>query len=506
MDVNAIFDAKYDCIGTDAAPQPSSIAETVLAAGCHCAFRQHFTEWKVGSRLCTSGANLLTRLMIRPTPLLRLAAAAIHWGHGSLSGHAPMVADVVGVYAQRVPPADYVLHGKGVRSSVPWRRFVLLATLASENKESEMARRSDPSEREGLAAFKAALDELKSQHMPVWQDVAARAWLLTTRPAQADTQRAELGEICELLVASINQAICTAVPGRSGKRKQTILQPSRLARKWTLARVAIHQAAQAIRVQEAPRQAFRVTLAAAKAWRAACGAHAAAHPECGLGPHAKTRIRCPPMISKALVAWRVETRDIVGRAWTLMAHRLHRQPLKSGKASALSERRQAHRSGNVARWLQLLVGSPAPTYPAALEAPHAASPEDRVTAAAKLLVSKYGTRRWDAHERCPFVECYTRIRPVGAEADSSPWSTCLTMRSTLRRQPGNRACRQWTLATWRAHWMLLKNNSCGRRSETARRANPSSRSQPLSSSASQRRKPRRPSWKPWSALVSRPLG
>ena len=119
MDVNAILSANYDCIGSSASPRRGSIAEALADAGCRCSFRQFFPAMQVGSRLCQSGATFLTRIFLRATPVVRAAAAAVHWRHGMSTDHAPMVTDVVGVCAHRVRTVDTLSCGTGVESPVP---------------------------------------------------------------------------------------------------------------------------------------------------------------------------------------------------------------------------------------------------------------------------------------------------------------------------------------------------------------------------------------------------
>ncbi len=115
-------------------------------------------------------------------------------------------------------------------------------------------------------------------------------------------------------------------------------------------------------------------------------------PYASFGPKQTARIRCPPKEVQASLAWVRDTEDTVGRAWKLAARRLHRQALKAGQAMLVRERRLAHRRGHTSQWLHLLVGSSSPSFPAALEAPSALSPEARVSSATKFLVEKYGTR------------------------------------------------------------------------------------------------------------------
>ena len=91
---------------------------------------------QIGTRLCPTGANFLTRIMIRPTPAFLCAAAGVHWHHRMATDHPPVIADFVGLTAVQVKALGSETPGMGVSTNVPWRRFVAMAKEAWKRSQA----------------------------------------------------------------------------------------------------------------------------------------------------------------------------------------------------------------------------------------------------------------------------------------------------------------------------------------------------------------------------------
>ena len=379
-DMNSILDTTLDSVGTATVARKDCLAMTLQQAGCACAFRMAFPQLQVGSRLCPRGANFLVRIMARPTPNLQVAAAGIHWRHGLSSDHAPLLVDVIGAVSHIVPETEGSRFGRGVACPVPWRAFMALAS--------------------GTDKRWAELQDARAASEARWRRLEGAADSLTlTAPSGSDLVRARLGELCDDYVSSINQVICELVP----TRRQTSHPPhqsNRLSRAWVHARCAIHRAGSAASTSVASdTRVFQLALAAAIAWRRARGMHERELPGAEFGRHASGRVSKPPAGRRPRAFWRKALRALLvssRESWTAMASRLHRQALCYMQRSAMQERREAHRSGDTAKWLRYLLGAPKHSLPAALESPTATTAAEKVAVGGRVLQEQYGTRHWDA--------------------------------------------------------------------------------------------------------------
>ncbi len=401
VDANSVADEGLDCINTVARANPHNFISSILASGCQCTFRLHFPGWQVGSRLTPRGANFLTRVLIRQTPLLRCAAAAIHWSHGMETDHAPFIADVVGACAASLPTVDTALTGLGVGTNVPWRRFLRLTKEAKKAVERAEALSGDAPVTVPEQAFLDSISEFARQHKDAWVAIAQRARAVPDVPSNSDRARAELGVIAKQLVCTVNRTVCALVRGRKKNGFSIWKGSSKLARKWSYTRAALHSALSSLPPSGTDWQAAEgAAVSAAKSWRETTAVHKEAFPDADLGALAKERI--PSLLSgrgSGRAAWVRKVRRTIAEdkrnAWAVVARRLHRQALSAQERNLLLERREAHRKGDTAAWLSLYVGAASASYPAAMEAPTATTVEGKLAAGAMLLQGKYGSDPWD---------------------------------------------------------------------------------------------------------------
>ena len=405
LDANSVDDPAVDSIGTSARSQGDGLITQVLSAGCQCSFRMHFPTLQIGTRMCPSGANFLTRIVVRQTPYFRCAAAAVHWEHRMPTDHAPLVTDVVGVFAPSVPTVDEGLTGMSVTCSVPWRRFVraVTDTRAAVDKEEALQGEETGGAQGAIPerAFLTSIEQAVQERNQVWRDIAADAEKLQDAPEDCHRNRAALGRLSKSLVENVNQVVCSVTEGRVRQVLSAPRQASTLSRTWTCTRAALQVAAAALPpATDDLDEAFVASVRAAKSFRAACKAHLDENPSADTGALAKRRIPAKPRgrTSAAKLQWVGEARALLckGRhSWQAVSARLHKQAATTASRDALSERRAAHRKGDFRTWLALLAGPRTPTYPAPMEAPTSTTPAAKLAASAKVLQRKYGTRRWD---------------------------------------------------------------------------------------------------------------